>query len=122
MLKYILSAPAIVLMAFVPLQREEKPPYTFVQPVYQELPLGSIKPKGWLLHQLQIMSKGSTGHLDEVHAKIANDNGWLGGKGDGWEETPYWLDGAVPLAYLLDDAALKTKVLKYIRMRTRKPA
>src|SRR5262245_36552710 len=76
--------------------------------VYRELPLGAIKPKGWLLQQLQIMANGSTGHLDEVHAKIANDNGWLGGKGDGWEETPYWLDGAVPLAYLLNDERLKT--------------
>jgi hypothetical protein len=60
------------------------------------------------------MREGTTGHLDEVHKKIATDNGWLGGKGDGWEETPYWLDGAVPLAYLLDDAGMKEKVLKYI--------
>jgi uncharacterized protein len=81
---------------------------------YIEMPLGAIKPKGWLREQLVIMSNGSTGHLDEVHQKIGNDNGWLGGKGDGWEETPYWLDGAVPLAYLLDDAALKQKVLRYI--------
>src|SRR6188474_1763612 len=81
---------------------------------YKEIPASNIKPKGWLLHQLQIMRDGSTGHLDEVHPKLKNDNGWLGGKGDGWEETPYWLDGAVPLAYLLDDPQLKAKVLKYI--------
>ncbi len=124
MLKYILSASALLLLAFTPLPVQDKPAYTFVQPVYQELPLGSIKPKGWLLNQLQIMRNGSTGHLDEVHAKIANDNGWLGGKGDGWEETPYWLDGAVPLAYLLDDAALKTKVLKYIEwtLKSQRPS
>ncbi len=81
---------------------------------YREVPLGAIQPKGWLLHQLQIMKSGTTGHLDEVYEKIKNDNGWLGGKGDGWEETPYWLDGAVPLAYLLNDGQLKNKVLKYI--------
>jgi hypothetical protein len=86
----------------------------FTPAVYEEVPASSIKPKGWLLHQLQIMREGTTGHLDEVHKKIATDNGWLGGKGDGWEETPYWLDGAVPLAYLLDDAGMKEKVLKYI--------
>jgi DUF1680 family protein len=83
--------------------------------VYYEIPLGDINPTGWLLHQLQIMRDGSTGHLDEVYSKLRDDNGWLGGKGDGWEETPYWLDGAVPLAYLLDDPTLKTKVLKYIQ-------
>ncbi|KAA0992592.1 beta-L-arabinofuranosidase domain-containing protein [Dyadobacter aurulentus] len=81
---------------------------------YSEIPLGAIKPKGWLKDQLVIMKNGATGHLDEVHAKIQKDNGWLGGKGDGWEETPYWLDGAVPLAYLLDDKILKDKVLTYI--------
>ncbi|MFD2936247.1 beta-L-arabinofuranosidase domain-containing protein [Spirosoma flavum] len=81
---------------------------------YSELPLGAIKPNGWLHHQLEVMRDGATGHLDEFYPKIKDDNGWLGGKGDGWEETPYWLDGAVPLAYLLDDKPLKAKVLKYI--------
>jgi len=87
---------------------------TLIKEAYNEISPAHIKPKGWLLHQLQIMRDGSSGHLDEVHPKLKNDNGWLGGKGDGWEETPYWLDGAVPLAYLLDDPQLKTKVLKYI--------
>ncbi len=86
----------------------------FVQPIYREMPLGSIKPQGWIKHQLEIMRDGTTGHLDEVHNKIKNDNGWLGGTGDAWEETPYWLDGAVPLAYLLDDVTLQNKVKKYI--------
>lgn len=81
---------------------------------YVELPLGAIRPQGWLKEQLTIMKNGSTGHLDEYYWKIKNDNGWLGGKGDGWEETPYWLDGALPLAYLLDDKTLKNKVLKYV--------
>src|SRR5690606_6688129 len=71
-------------------------------------------PEGWLRHQLEIMRDGSTGRLDEIHSKLSNDNGWLGGEGDGWEETPYWLDGAVPLAWLLQDSALQAKVMQYI--------
>ncbi len=90
------------------------PENKFVFPVYSEIPLGSISPEGWLKHQLQIMRDGTTGHLDEVHDKIKNSNGWLGGTGDAWEETPYWLDGAVPLAYLLQDAQLQKKVKQYI--------
>ncbi len=86
----------------------------FVAPVYQELPLGAIQPEGWLKHQLQIMRNGTSGHLDEIYSKIEKDNGWLGGTGDAWEETPYWLDGAVPLAWLLKDANLQKKVKKYI--------
>src|SRR5437879_13703609 len=70
-------------------------PDNFVKPLYTDLPLGAIRPTGWLHDQLEIMRDGTTGHLDEVYGKLKNDNGWLGGKGDGWEETPYWLDGAV---------------------------
>ncbi|MDE3211922.1 MAG: glycoside hydrolase family 127 protein [Bacteroidota bacterium] len=81
---------------------------------YGELPLGAIRPEGWLLHQLQIMRDGSTGHLDEYYPKLRDDNGWLGGKGDAWEETPYWLDGALPLAYLLNDDTLIRKVDRYV--------
>lgn len=108
------------LAGIMPADAMQHPPVTpadtntFVTPVYRTLPLGAVKPQGWLLHQLQIMRDGTTGHLDEVYDKVKNDNGWLGGKGDGWEETPYWLDGAVPLAYLLDDKILKDKVLRYL--------
>lgn len=86
----------------------------FTKRVYNELSLGDIQPNGWLRDQLEIMRDNSTGHLDEIYDKIKIDNGWLGGLGDHWEETPYWLDGAVPLAYLLNDEKLKAKVQKYI--------
>jgi len=116
MVKKIILA-LVTVMALVSFRATDKYPVNpdnFVKPLYTDLPLGAIRPTGWLRDQLEIMRDGTTGHLDEVYAKIKNDNGWLGGKGDGWEETPYWLDGAVPLAYLLNDAVLKAKVLKYI--------
>jgi DUF1680 family protein len=85
-----------------------------VKSVFQSVPLQSIQPRGWLQEQLQIMTKGSSGHLDEIYDRLKDDNGWLGGQGDGGEETPYWLDGATPLAYLLQDKKLQYKILRYI--------
>ena len=78
------------------------------------LPLGSIRPRGWLKEQLHIQANGLGGHLDETWADVGPNSGWLGGSGESWERGPYFLDGLVPLAYLLDDAGLKVKAQKYI--------
>ncbi len=45
---------------------------------------------------------------------VGANSGWLGGSGESWERGPYFLDGLVPLAYLLDDTRLKVKAQKYI--------
>ena len=82
---------------------------------YLELPFGSIHPEGWLLEQLLLMKEGLTGHLDEFYGPVVGArNGWLGGDGDAWERGPYWLDGLVPLAYILDDPELIEKIKPWI--------
>lgn len=82
---------------------------------YMELPLGAVRPEGWLKEQLGNMATGLTGHLDEIVPNIMGDrNGWLGGDGDKWERGPYWIDGLIPLAYILDDDALKAKAQRWV--------
>lgn len=81
---------------------------------FYSLPLGSIRPVGWLRAQLEIQANGLGGHLDETWPDVGPNSGWLGGRGESWERGPYFLDGLVPLAYLLDDAGLKAKAQKYI--------
>lgn len=82
---------------------------------YTALPPGAIKPEGMLLRMLEMQRDGMTGCLDSVYAVVCGDNnGWLGGTGDGWERGPYWLDGLVPLAYILDDDHLKVKAQRWI--------
>lgn len=81
---------------------------------YYLLPAGSIQPRGWLAAQLQIQANGLSGHLDETWADVGANSGWLGGTGESWERGPYFVDGLVPLAYLVNDAALKAKAQKFI--------
>ena len=84
-------------------------------PRFGELPLGAIRPQGWLKVQLQQQADGLTGHLDEVYPEVMGpDNAWLGGEGDAWERGPYWIDGLLPLAYILDDDALKAKADRWV--------
>src|SRR5207244_12952867 len=78
------------------------------------LPLTSVTPRGWLLNQLQVQASGLSGHLDEFWPDLGPNSGWLGGSGESWERGPYFLDGLVPLAYLLDDARLMAKAQKWI--------
>ena len=81
---------------------------------FHSLPLGSIRPRGWLKGQLEIQASGLSGHLDETWADVGPNSGWLGGTGESWERGPYFLDGLLPLAYLLDDSRLKAKAQRYI--------
>lgn len=82
---------------------------------YIELPLGSISAGGWLEEMLLRQKNGATGHLDKLYPNVMGSrNGWLGGDGDCWERGPYWIDGLVPLAYILNDKDLITKARPWV--------
>ena len=74
-----------------------------------KLPVGSIKPQGWLREYLLRQKDGLNGKLGTVSDWLdKNNNQWLSDAGDhGWEEVPYWLRGYCSLAYILDDEEMK---------------
>ncbi len=72
-----------------------------------------IKPQGWLRRQLEIQAEGLSGNLHKIWPDI-RDSAWIGGNREGWERVPYWLDGFIPLAYLLEDENLIADAKKYI--------
>ena len=72
-----------------------------------------LKPTGWLKRQLEIQAAGLSGNLDKIWRDI-KCSAWIGGDAEGWERVPYWLDGFIPLAYLLEDTDMITRAQKYI--------
>lgn len=72
-----------------------------------------IKPDGWLKQQLRIQADGLNGNLDKMWPDI-KESAWIGGNREGWERVPYWLDGFIPLAYLLEDEDMKARIKKYV--------
>ena len=72
-----------------------------------KLPVGSIKPEGWLLEYFNRQKNGLSGNLGNISAWLDKENNaWLSetGEGDwGWEEVPYWLKGFANIGYILDD-------------------
>ena len=72
-----------------------------------KLPVGSVKPKGWLLEYFNRQKNGLTGNLGKISAWLdKKDNAWLSKSGEGkwgWEEVPYWLKGYANIGYITED-------------------
>ena len=78
------------------------------------LPLGAVRARGWLGHQLALMTDGMTGRLDELSDFLKPDNGWFGSQNEGWEEQPYWLRGFYDLAVLTGDERCLSEAHRWI--------
>lgn len=72
-----------------------------------------IKPNGWTKTQLEIQAEGLIGYMDKVWRTV-RDSAWVGGEVKAWESVLYWLDGFIPLAYLLDKKDFKARAKKYV--------
>ncbi len=107
---------ALLAFSFLPLAAGEpvanRPPLQ--KGAYRLLPLASVKPEGWLRRQLETQAAGLTGHLDEFWPDLGPKSGWLGGPGESWERGPYFMDGLIPLAWLLDDPKLIAKAKRWV--------
>ncbi len=84
---------------------------------FVKLPIGAIRPEGWLRTQLQLEAEGFSGRLSEISQYCKYDgNGWVTpGSGDrGWEEAPYWLKGFTDLGLILGDQRIIGEARKWL--------
>ena len=80
---------------------------------FAPLPVGAVKPAGYLRDVERTMANGLSGNLVKVWDSL-KDCAWLGGDGDAWERGPYYFDGLIPLAWQLGDEELKSLAQKFI--------
>jgi hypothetical protein len=102
-------AAGVAAAGAAPLARSTQAGPALADPKFRPLPLGAIRPAGWLERQLRLQAQGLSGHLDEFWPDVGQSQ-WFGGTAEGWERAPYWLDGVIPLAWLLDDEPLKKRI------------
>ncbi len=89
-----------------------------VQSPLVKLPIGSIRPAGWLRTMLELEREGMVGRLSELSPWLDKaKSAWADpeGKGSrGWEELPYWLKGFGDLGYVLGDTSLQKEARFWI--------
>ena len=83
---------------------------------FARLPIGSVTPRGWLRHQLELQAQGMHGRLTEISSFLKwEGNGWVDPQGkSGWEEVPYWLKGYGDLGYVLKDEKIIREARRWI--------
>ncbi|NLI00255.1 MAG: transcriptional initiation protein Tat [Chthonomonadales bacterium] len=83
-----------------------------------KLPIGSIRPAGWLRTQLELMRDGMVGHMEEISPWCRFEgSAWASATGEGehgWEELPYWLKGYTDLGYVLGDREVVARAQRWL--------
>ena len=81
----------------------------FVEKTWRKLNISDIHLNGIHQNLLCLQGQGLTQHIGEVFPDLSDNSAWLGGDGESWERGPYYIDGLIPLAYLLNDETLTAK-------------
>ena len=86
-------------------------------PAMEVLPLGAVRPEGWLRLQLEKQRDGLTGHAEALYRDIGQSDWLTGDKRGGefaWERGPYYARGLVALALTLGDAKLTARARTWV--------
>ncbi|KAI0358002.1 hypothetical protein OH77DRAFT_1580683 [Trametes cingulata] len=83
---------------------------------FLNIPLGQVKPAGWLHDQLVVQTNGLAGHEHEFYDYVSQTD-WTGGNSyySSLEEAgSYWFNGMVPNGVLLGDATIQSQVQQFL--------
>ncbi|KAJ3006879.1 hypothetical protein NUW54_g3766 [Trametes sanguinea] len=83
---------------------------------FLNVPLGKVKPAGWLRDQLVVQANGLAGHEHDFYDYVAQSD-WIGGNSyySNLEEAgSYWFNGMVPNGVLLDDPKIMSQTQQFL--------
>ncbi|THV00262.1 hypothetical protein K435DRAFT_934582 [Dendrothele bispora CBS 962.96] len=83
---------------------------------FETLPLGSVRPAGWLYDQLQVQTDGLAGHMHEFYDLVSKSD-WIGG--DSYysyleEAGSYWFNAMVPNGILVNNSVINEKAQEFL--------
>ncbi|KAJ7291155.1 hypothetical protein C8J57DRAFT_1271530 [Mycena rebaudengoi] len=81
------------------------------------VPLGAIRPTGWLRDQLTVQTNGLAGHLHEFYHYVSQTD-WTGGTSaySSLEEAgSYWFNAMVPNGILANNSAINAKTSQFLQ-------
>ncbi|KAI0351383.1 hypothetical protein OH77DRAFT_951052 [Trametes cingulata] len=83
---------------------------------FLSIPLGKVKPAGWLHDQLMVQTNGLAGHEHDFYTYVSQTD-WTGGDAlySNLEEAgSYWFNGMVPNAVLAGDPNIQSQVQQFL--------
>ena len=78
------------------------------------LPLGSIRPEGWLLEQISAQARGITKQFADVCPEIGPDGAWLKAEDGELARVPYYLEGIIALGWTLGDEGMQQEAARMV--------
>jgi len=78
------------------------------------LPMGSIRPEGWLLEQIEAQARGISRRFGEICPELAENGAWLRGADGDFTRAPYYLEGLIALGWTLNDEEFKQKAIRCV--------
>ena len=73
------------------------------------LPLGSIRPEGWLLEEIRMQAKGITADFAAACPELTESGEWKRAEDGDLTRSIYYLEGILYLGWALDDEAMKQR-------------
>ena len=78
------------------------------------LPLGSVKPEGWLLEEIRMQLAGITADFAAACPELDADGKWQRAADGDLTRSVYYMEGVIHLAWTMDDEGLKQKARAWV--------